>query len=105
MSKPASWDDLKPRGVARSELSDEYAEVCAVALTSASGRRLMEFLHQKYINSVLPGTPDDRALAAHNAKRQLVRELEAKITEGIAALRNKDQPHSDHPKSKPHDAQ
>ena len=82
----ASWDDLKRREATPAE-PDEFAILCAQALDSPQGRRLMEALHSKYINHVLPGQPEDRALVMWNAKRQLVRELEEATVRGSAALK------------------
>jgi len=81
----ASWDDLKKREREPVE-PDEYALLCVQALDTPAGRQLMAYLHGRYINAVLSGTPDERALANLNAKRQVVRELEEQTARGLAAL-------------------
>lgn len=82
-----SWNDLKKPKLAATGEPDEFAIACVQALGSPAGQRLMKMLHARYINAVLPGTPDDRALQSMNAKRQVVRELEDAIERGLAALK------------------
>lgn len=88
MTKSPSWDDLKPRVRAEIPL-DRYAELCLQTFSTPAGRELLDLLHQKYIDGVLPGYPEQSALVQHNAKRQLVAELEQKAAEGAAALAKK----------------
>jgi hypothetical protein len=81
-----SWQDLQKLRAPPAE-PDEFAILCAQALGSPQGRLLMEALHARYINHVLPGRPDDRALQSHHAKCQLVRELEDATAKGSAAIK------------------
>ena len=81
-----SWDDLRGRKLLTGAAPDEFIIACVQALDTPAGRELMALLHSRYINAVLPGHPDERALANLNAKRQLVRELEEATARGLAAL-------------------
>jgi hypothetical protein len=90
MTKPRSWDDFQQRPAPTAHpVEDDFAELCAGALGSPVGRRLLEALHGRYINHVLGGIPDDRALLVSHAKRQIVRELEDMTARGLALLKAK----------------
>ena len=70
--KSKSWDDLeRPTRVSAEPEFDTYAELCLRSLP------LIEYLHTEYIDKVI-NTTDQGALLQHEAKRQLVRELEKK---------------------------
>lgn len=81
----SSWEDLKRRARVEEEPS-EFAVACAQVFSTPAGRRLMDLLHSRYIDAVLTGLPDDRALASLNAKRQVVWELDEMTARGLAAL-------------------
>ena len=82
----ANWDDLRKPKVVHDPEPTEFAKACAQVFTTPAGRRLMDLLHSRYIDAVLTGLPDDRALAHLNAKRQLVWELDEATARGLAAL-------------------
>lgn len=79
--KQASWEDLKPKE--KLKVPSEYAALCAAVFSNGAGRQLLDYLHTVYIDTVLPGIPDEGALLVHNSRRQLVRELELKVEEGL----------------------
>jgi len=83
----ASWDDLKRGKQNHDAPPDEYAVACAAVFTTPAGRQLMDLLHSRYIDAVLTGLPDERALVNLNAKRQLVWELDEMTARGLAALK------------------
>ena len=90
MKKPPHWGEFEQR-TQPAQKNEEYGEICAMALTSPAGQRLMTFLNNSYVRAVLPGHPSAQELIELNAKRQLVRELEEQTERGLAALaRDKD---------------
>jgi hypothetical protein len=89
----ASWNDLqrtKRRDVSERDLNDdEFADLCALVFTTPNGQRLLDHLHSRYIDAVAQGTLTESALRESHAKRQVVRELEAKTSLGVANLKVK----------------
>lgn len=81
-----SWNDLIRRTPPQTG-PDPLAEACAQALTTPAGKRMMTLLHERFIDHVMTGTPDKRALLQHEAKRQIVRELEELTARGLEALK------------------
>ena len=81
----ASWQDLE-RPKRKDIPPSELALACAEILVTPGGKRLMAALRDKYLFAVPEGLPDDRALLAHHAMRQLVRELDRATQQGLAAI-------------------
>ncbi len=79
-----AWEDLNKRNVHQNVRDETFAEICAQALTTPAGRRLMDALRERYLHTVLLGNPSDGALREQNAKRQVVRELEEQTAAGLA---------------------
>lgn len=83
-NQPPHWGKLERSApVAQDARNAEFAELCAAAFTTPSGRLLLAELHRRYIDDVLNTTVTDSALVVHNAKRHLVRELEQQTAHGL----------------------
>jgi hypothetical protein len=84
MTRTPSWNDLR-RGpsVEPDPRQEEFDDICAAALATPAGRRLLEALHDRYLANVMAELPDDRALLANHSKRHFVRMLEIATARGL----------------------
>jgi hypothetical protein len=90
--RPPSWSHFEERQQAvppRGEEADEYAELSAVVFTSAAGRRLLAFLHARFIDDIPKRDLTEGALREWLGRRQVVRELEEQTAKGLELLKER----------------
>lgn len=80
----ADWGEFEQRIQPVAAGGEEYAELCAAALTTPAGRLLIDFLFRKYVDTNCHESSSESALRAADAKRFLVRELIAQTAKGLA---------------------
>jgi len=79
-----SWNEFGPKKQEVAPENDEFCELCAAAFTTPAGRILLKYLHERYVDTNHNETSSESALRSADAKRSLVRELEARTAVGLA---------------------
>jgi len=79
-----AWNEFGPKKQELPPESEDYADLCAAALATPAGRALLAFLHERYVNTTCHDLSSDSALRSADAKRFLIRELEAQTAKGLA---------------------